>query len=258
MPFAETADSLIHYLLEGPASAPVLAFSNSLGTNFSMWDPQVLALHEKFRILRYDTRGHGNSSVTPGPYSIEQLAQDVLALFDVLRLDRVHFCGLSMGGMIGMWLGANAPARLHKLALCSTAAKIGTPEMWNTRIDTVLKKGMNCIAPAVMERWFTGDFRAKHPATVGAIQKMVEDSNPGGYVACCAAVRDFDFRDKLQNIGVPTLVMSGAHDPATTPCDGRFLVERIPDSRFVELNAAHLSNIEDRDPFDAQLTRHFS
>jgi len=223
-----------------------------------MWDPQALALREKFRILRYDTRGHGNSSVTAGPYSIEQLARDVLALLDELHLDRVHFCGLSMGGMIGMWLGANAPARLHRLALCSTAAKIGTPEMWNTRIDTVFMKGMNSIAPGVMERWFTADFRAKQATNVGPIQKMVEESNPEGYAACCAAVRDFDFREQLHKICVPTLVMSGAHDPATTPSDGGFLAERIPNARFVELNAAHLSNIEDRDPFNAQLAQHFS
>jgi 3-oxoadipate enol-lactonase len=223
-----------------------------------MWDPQAAAFGKKFQILRYDTRGHGSSSVTPGPYSTEQLSRDVLALLDELHLDRVHFCGLSMGGMIGMWLGANAPARLDKLALCSTAAKIGTPEIWNTRIDTVLKNGMKSIATGVMERWFTAGFRDKHPETVEVTHKMVQGANPEGYVACCAAVRDFDFREQLQNIRVPTLVMSGTFDLATTPSDGRFLAERIPNSRFVELNAAHLSNIEDRDSFNAQLSQHFS
>lgn len=258
MLFAELRDARIHYLLEGPASAPVLVFSNSLGTDSSMWDPQAQALGGKFRILRYDTRGHGNSSVTAGPYSIEQLARDVLALLDELHLDRVHFCGLSMGGMIGMWLGANAPARLHRLALCSTAAKIGTPEMWDSRIETVLKQGMNFIAPGVMERWFTAGFRGKQLKTVGGVRKMVEGTNPEGYVACCAAVRDFDFRERLQNIRVPVLVMSGTHDPATTISDGRFLADRIPNSCFVELNAAHLSNIEDRASFNTHVARHFS
>ncbi len=254
MPFVETENSRIHYLLEGPASAATLVFSNSLGTNLSMWDPQAVAFREKFQILRFDTRGHGNSSVAPGSYSIEQLGEDVLALLDKLHLDRVHFCGLSMGGMIGMWLGANAPNRLHKLSLCSTAAKISTAEMWNARIETVRKSGMKSIAPGVMERWFTPGFRAKHEATVATCQKMVEVTNPEGYAACCAAVRDFDFREHLQGIRVPTLVMSGAHDPATTPTDGRFLAEYIPDSCYFELNAAHLSNIEDREQFNSALS----
>jgi 3-oxoadipate enol-lactonase len=258
LPFIETETSRTHYLLEGTASSPTLVFSNSLGTNLSMWDPQTAAFSKKFQLLRYDTRGHGNSSVSPGSYSIGQLGKDVLALLDELHLDRVHFCGLSMGGMIGMWLGANAPNRLNKLALCSTAAKIGTPEMWNTRIETVRKNGMKSIAHGVMERWFTPAFRAKDPLAVAACQRMVEGTNPEGYAACCAAVRDFDFREHLQGIRVPMLVMSGAHDPATTPSDGRFLTERTLDSRYVELNAAHLSNIEDRDQFNAALAKHLA
>jgi 3-oxoadipate enol-lactonase len=220
-----------------------------------MWDSQATVFRENFRLLRYDTRGHGNSSVSPGSYSIEQLGKDVLALLDELHLHGIHFCGLSMGGMIGMWLGANFPARLKKLALCSTAAKIGSPEMWNTRISTVRKNGMKSIASGVMERWFTTAFRAKDPVAVAACQTMVEGTSPEGYAACCAAVRDFDFREHLQNIHVPTLIVSGAHDPATTPSDGRFLSERISDSRYVELSGAHLSNIEDRDQFNSALSK---
>ena len=152
-----------------------------------------------------------------------------------------------------MWLGVHAPNRLHKLALCSTAAKIGTPETWNSRIETIRKGGMKSVAPAVMERWFTATFRAKNASTVAAVQKMIEETNPEGYVANCAAVRDFDCREHLHAIRIPTLVMSGTHDPSTMPADGRFLAEHIPDSEYTELNAAHLSNIEDRDHFNSAL-----
>lgn len=253
MPFLESNGAKIHYVLEGPASAPALVFSNSLGTNLSMWDNQAVSFAKDFQILRYDTRGHGNSSVPPGPYSIEQLAKDVLALLDARHFERVHFCGLSMGGMIGMWLGLHAPGRLHKLALCSTAAKIGTPETWNPRIEAVRKGGMKSVAPAVIERWFTAAFRANNAATVAAVQRMLEETNPEGYIANCAAVRDFDGREHLRAIQTPTLVMSGAHDPATTPADGHFLAEHIPGSRYFELNAAHLSNVEAREQFNLTL-----
>lgn len=253
MPFLASSDAQMHYQLEGPAGAPVLVFSNSLGTTLSMWESQAREFRTKFQILRYDTRGHGQSSVTPGAYSIEQLGKDVLTLLDGLHLDRFHFCGLSMGGMIGMWLGANASGRLNRLVLCSTAAKIGTPATWNARIEAVRKGGMTSLAPTIIERWFTASFRAKEPAAVAGIQKILEEANAEGYVACCAAVRDFDFRENLQSIRVPTLVMSGAHDPATTPADGRFLTERIPNSCYVELSAAHLSNIEDRNSFNREV-----
>jgi 3-oxoadipate enol-lactonase len=226
-------------------------FSNSLGTDFSMWDFQAAKFQKSFRTLRYDTRGHGKSSVTLGPYSIAQLGQDVLGLLDTLHLRQIHFCGLSMGGMIGMWLGANAPERLTKLILCNTGAKIGTAEVWRARIEAVRTGGMKAIAPAVIERWFTPAFRSKNPATAARVQKLVEETSPDGYIACCAAVRDFDLRDQLSAIAVRTLVISGAHDPATPPADGRFLAQHIPAATYAELNAAHLSNIEDGDRFNS-------
>jgi 3-oxoadipate enol-lactonase len=253
MPFAELNGARIHYLLEGPASAPVLAFSNSLGTNYSMWDSQTEEFRKKFRILRYDTRGHGQSSVTPGIYSIEQLGNDMIRLLDTLRLDRVHFCGLSMGGMIGMWLGANAPERLDKLVLSNTAAKIGTAESWNARIEMVRKDGMKKVAAAVLERWFTPSFRMNAPAAVALVQHMLEETDPEGYASCCAAVRDFDYREKLDGICCPTLVISGTHDAATTPTDGQFLADHIAGAQYAELNAAHLSNVEDRENFSSRL-----
>ena len=254
MPFVEVGDSRIHYGLEGSTTSAVLAFSNSLGTDYSMWDPQTQVLRKKWQLLRYDTRGHGQTSVTPGPYSIERLGKDVLGLLDSLHLGRVHFCGLSMGGMIGMWLGVNAPERLNKLVLCNTAAKIGTAESWNTRIAAVRKDGMKPVAAAVIERWFTPAFRAKNPATVGRAQHVLEQANSEGYAACCAAVRDFDFRGKLDLIRVPTLAIAGSQDPATTPADLHVLADAIPGARYAELAASHLSNIEDSDRFTAEVS----
>jgi 3-oxoadipate enol-lactonase len=253
MPILKSGEARIHYVLEGQSGSPVLLFSNSLGANYSMWDPQAREFHKKFRLLRYDTRGHGQSSATPGPYSIEQLAKDVVSLLDELDLARVHFCGLSMGGMIGMWLAVSAPERLNKLVLCNTGAKIGTLDAWNARIEAVRKNGMKSIAPAVVERWFTPAFREKSPALISNTHKMIEEANADGYAACCAAIRDCDYREQVAAIRTPTLVISGAHDPATPPADGRFLAQQIPGAHYAELNAAHLSNIEDQDRFNQEL-----
>jgi len=258
MSFVETGGARIHYVIEGADGAPVLAFSNSLGTNYSMWDPQAQEFRKKFRILRYDTRGHGESAVLPGPYSIEQLGNDFLGLLDELHLGPVHFCGLSMGGMIGMWLGIHAPSRLKKLVLSNTGAKIGTSEIWKSRIETVQKSGMKSIATGVMERWFTPAFRAKVPGTVAQIQKTLEETDPEGYTACCAAVRDYDCREQLEEISAQTLVITGAHDPATPPADGRFLAAHIRGAKYTELDAAHLSNMEDGARFTGELAAFLS
>ncbi len=253
MPFAKLADAQLYYEWSGPEHAAVLVLSNSLGTTHRMWDPQVAAFTKHFRLLRYDTRGHGQSSVTPGPYSIEKLGWDVVQLLDYLQLDRVHFCGLSMGGMIGMFLGGNAANRLHKIVLCNTAAKIGTPETWNARIDAVQKGGMRAVAGAVLERWLTSAYRASHTAETAAVLRMLEEVNPNGYTACCAAVRDMDQRENLQNVKVPTLVLAGTHDPVTLPADGQFLAKHIPGANYVEVKAAHLSNIEAQDDFNTRV-----
>jgi 3-oxoadipate enol-lactonase len=255
MPFAELKQGRIHYELVGAANAPVLMFSNSLGTNLSMWDAQMPEVRKKFRVLRYDKRGHGQSSVPSAPYTIEQLGRDAVALLDSLQIDTIHFCGLSIGGQTGMWLGVNARHRLSKLVLCNTGAKIGSSEVWNTRIDAVRQGGVKAVSGAVIERWFTAGFRAKEPAIVSRIQQMLESTNPEGYAGCCAAVRDFDYREKLSDIQTPTLVIAGTHDPATPPVDGRFAAERIPGARYVELEAAHLSNWEDRDRFTAEVSQ---
>jgi 3-oxoadipate enol-lactonase len=248
MPFAVTGDLRTHYELTGD-KGPVLMLSNSLGTNLSMWDLQVAQLKQHFRILCYDTRGHGQSSVLSGDYVMEQLGKDVVRFLDALGLDRVHFCGLSLGGMIGMWLGAHAPNRLHRLVLCNTAARIGTAESWNARIDTVRRNGMKTVAAAVIERWFTPEFRASFPERVAPVREMLEESPPEGYASCCAAIRDMDQREAMTKITVPTLVIYGSKDPVTPPADAFFLLERIRGAKKVELNAAHLSNVEQADAF---------
>jgi 3-oxoadipate enol-lactonase len=253
MPFADLKDVRLHYEVSGPEGAPVLVFSNSLGTNLSMWDGQAPEFAKKYRVVRYDKRGHGQSSAPAGPYTVEQLGRDAIALLDFLKIDRVHFCGLSIGGQTGMWLGVNTPERLNKLALCNTAAKIGTLETWNARIEKAQQGGTKSVADGVLERWFTFEFRASQPAEVTRMREIIERADTGGYVACCAAVRDFDYRDRVNAIRAPTLVISGTHDPAATPQDGRYLSEHIPGSRYVELNASHISNIEAGERFTAEL-----
>jgi 3-oxoadipate enol-lactonase len=248
MPFVEVQELRTNYALIGDKE-PVLMLSNSLGTDFSMWDPQITELERRFRVLRYDTRGHGKSSVTHGDYTIEQLGRDVLGLLDALRIERVHFCGLSMGGMIGMWLGIQAPGRLHRLVLCNTAARIGSKEMWNARIATVRTDGMKSVAAAVIERWFTPGFRAAFPEKVSRAQRMLENASPEGYAACCAAIRDMDQRESLARIEVPTLVIYGASDSVIPLPDAHFLAAQIRGASEVELPAAHVSNVEQAEAF---------
>src|SRR6267378_6962305 len=204
MPIAHVNGGHLHYQFEGRANAPALVLSNSLGTNFSMWDAQMPELRKHFRVLRYDTRGHGQSEVTPGPYSFEQLGRDVLALADETDIGSFSFCGLSMGGVTGMWLGIHAGKRLHKLVLCSTGAKIGNPDTWDARIDAVRKSGTKSIAAGTMESWFTASFREREPQTVERIQKTLANTNNEGYIACCEALRDADLRDQVASISVPT------------------------------------------------------
>lgn len=254
MPFLELKDIRIYYEISGPENAPVLLLSNSLGTNLSMWDPQIDTFSEDFRVLRYDSRGHGRSTATAGPYKIDQLAEDVLGVLDKLSIQQVHFCGLSMGGMIGMSLSLRVPQRIRKLVLCSTAPKIGSPEIWNTRIETVQKSGMGAVVDGVLERWFTPQFRANCPAAIEHTRAMLLDTGVVGYAATCAAIRDYDAREAIGKVKTPTLILSGAHDPVTPPKDGHFMAERIRGSQYKELPAAHLSNIEAAEAFTMELS----
>jgi 3-oxoadipate enol-lactonase len=254
MPFADVTGARLHYRFDGPDSAPVLLLSNSLGTNLAMWDPQVPALAAHYRVLRYDSRGHGQSSVTHGPYDIAQLARDALAILDGLRIDRAMFCGLSMGGMVGQWLGANAPERISRLALCNTAAHMDARDAYNARIDAVSKGGMDVVADAVIARWFTPAFIANAPDAIAKTRNMLVTTPAAGYMASCAAVRDMDQRASAERIRVPVLVIAGTHDLATPPAAGRFLAEKIAGARYVELAAAHLSNVEVEADFTRALT----
>ncbi len=249
MPFIETNGCRLHYRFDGPENAPVLVLSNSLGTNLSIWDRQVQRWSRDFRVLRYDGRGHGGSSVPPGPYSIEMMGKDLLGLLDGLGIVKAHLCGLSMGGCIALWLGIHAGDRIERLILSNTAARIGTPEVWATRAQAVLQDGMAAVIPATLERWLSVYFRQRAPEQVKAIETMLTAMSSQGYAACCAAIGEMDQRDQVDAVGVPTLVIVGSADTATPPVDGRFLADRIAGARYVELPAAHLSVVETADQF---------
>ncbi len=251
MPYADLEHARVHYEIDGPADRRVLVFSHSIGASLRMWDSVLPAFAERFRILRYDTRGHGSSGVPHGPYTIAQLGQDVLQLLDGLDIESSIFCGLSLGGMIGMWLGAHAPQRVEKLVLANTAARIGTRETWNARIESVKQGGMEQMADAVMERWFTPRFRRDSPATVAGALNVFEATSAEGYASCAAAIRDADLGPSLRLIEARSLIIAGAADPATTAAEGRALAQQIRNSSYVELETAHLSAIEDPCGFSA-------
>lgn len=249
--FVDLGGTRFRCRLDGEPGAPALVLSNSLGTDLTMWDPQIPELARRFHVIRYDTRGHGESAVTKGPYSIEQLGRDVLGLMDVLGVERAHFCGLSLGGMTGMWLAANEGYRIDRLVLANTAARIPNASAYNTRIDNVRAGGMAAVAPAVIERWFTPRFIALHGEAVMRTREMLERCPAEGYIGACSAVRDMDQRNEITSITRPTLVIAGTHDVPTPPSEARALVDAIEGARYVELPASHLSNIEATPQFTA-------
>ena len=251
MPFADLPDVRLHYRFDGPDDAPLLMLSNSLRTSLEMWAPQMPALVAQFRVLRYDTRGHGASSSPPGPYRIDQLGDDVVALLDHLGTARAHFCGLSMGGMTGLWLAIHAPTRIARLVLANTGAKIGDDNGWNARIATAKEGGMAGVVDGVLATWFTARFRSLQPAAIEPVRAMMLAMSVDGYVGNCEALRDADLRDGLASITAPTLVITGCQDVSTPPEMGRALADTIGGARHVELDAAHLSNIEQAGAFTA-------
>lgn len=235
----------LHHVIEGPEDAPVLVTANSLGTTLAMWDPQAAALSERFRLLRYDHRGHGGSPVPQGPYSIEDLGRDLISLLDRLGIERFHFAGLSIGGMVGMWLASEVPERVERLVLLCTSALLGPPEMWDTRVRNVREGGMVAVADTVIERWFTPAFAREHPETVAWAGEMLSAAPPEGYVGCCEAIRNMDLRGRIGGIQAPTLILAGADDPVTPPEHAERIREGMGDSRLVIVpEAAHLANIE--------------
>ena len=234
----------IHAELEGPESAPVLMLSNSLGTNLHMWDEQVGPITRHFRLVRYDRRGHGKSDAPKGPYTMERLGRDVLGVLDALDIQKINWCGLSMGGMVGMWLGANAANRIDKLILSNTSAHFPDPTVWDGRIKTVRDVGLAGIVDANMERWFTKDFRERAPQIIARMREMFVATNVEGYIGCGQAIRDMDHRPLLPKITAPTLVIAGRHDPATTLEAGEYIKDHVLGARIAVLEAAHISNVE--------------
>lgn len=235
----------LHHTLDGPEDAPVVVMANSLGTTLRMWDDQAPALQGRFRLLRYDHRGHGESPVPHGPYTIDDLGQDVLALLDRLEIERASFCGLSIGGVVGMWLASEAPERVERLVLCCTSARFSPPEDWEARAEMVREQGVGALAEAVLERWFTPDFRTSHPDVVEWAGRMLRETPDEGYAGCCEAIRDADLRGQIGAIRAPALVIAGADDPAAPPEEAELIHDSIPDARLVVIpQAAHLANVE--------------
>ncbi len=244
MPYVTADGAKINYRFDGDAAKPVLVLSNSLGTDHTMWDDQIPAFTQHYRVLRYDQRGHGGSDVTPGPYSIERLGKDVVALLDGLKLDKVNFLGLSMGGMTGMWLGIHAGTRFDKMIFSNTSAHTTMPDAWTQRIEGVKKNGMAALAATLPERWFTEGFRKSNPQAVQRICALAAATSAAGYIACCEAIREMNQLEDTRKIANPVMVIAGASDPATPPAAGKAVADRIKGCKYVELPAAHLANVE--------------
>jgi 3-oxoadipate enol-lactonase / 4-carboxymuconolactone decarboxylase len=253
MPLLKVGDTTVYYRLEGREGAPVLMLAHSLGQDHGMWEPQVHALSDHFRILRYDLRGHGASGVTPGDYRIEQLGMDALGLADALGIERFAFCGVSLGGMIGIWLAVNAADRLTAVVLANTSAKADAAGM-ETRRRTVLADGMSAVADMVMGRFFSEPSLKRSGPLVAASRRVLLATDRIGYAGCCAAIRDMDQSGTLSRIRPPALIISGDLDVSLPWAGhGSELARQIPHARVVHLPAAHLSNLESPRAFNAAL-----
>lgn len=245
--------------LGGREDGPTIVFSGSLGTDLTMWQTQSDRLGDRFRTLRYDIRGHGASSVPEGPYSIAELGSDLVALLDRVGIERASLCGLSIGGMISMWVAAHHPERVGRLVLCCTSALLGPPESWHQRAAIVRADGVEAVADAVLERWFTPTFAAEHPEVIKRMRATLSATPREGYASCCEAIATMDLTGDLPSIAAPTLVLAGADDPATPPVHGRRIAELIPGARFEIVGpAAHLATVERPDLTTAMILRFLS
>ena len=252
MAFLNLPTHRLHYRIDGERG-PWLTFCNSLGTDLHMWDAQVGVLSSSFRVLRYDRRGHGASGAPPAPYSMADLGGDVLALLDSLDIGRTHFCGLSIGGLVGQWLGIHAGDRLDRLVVCATAARIGTAESWRARSEQVRDHGLAPLLEPTAERWFTPPFNASQPAVVRDILQRFAATSVEGYRGCCAALADVDLRAELGRIGMPLLAISGNDDPVCTPDDLQAIADGVAEGRHLSLPGRHIVNIESAREFNAAL-----
>jgi len=242
--------------ISGKRDAQVVILSHSLGSSMSMWEPQMAGLESRFRVLRYDTRGHGGSDAPEGPYTLEQLVEDALGLMDGLGIDRVHWVGLSMGGMIGQGLALNHAHRLRSLALCDTAAALpaDAQPIWDERIQRVRSKGLHALVDETMGRWFTAPFLSKNPPEVALVRRLFLDTPVAGYIGCSQAIRRLHYLERLREIRMPTLIIVGEDDPGTPVPAAQSMHERIPGSRLVVIpSAAHISNVEQPDRFNEAL-----
>ena len=250
MPTFTSNQASINYQTFGDHTKPALIFSNSLGTQFSMWQPQLDALKKDFYMICYDTRGHGQSSAPQGPYSIELLGEDVIHLMDHLHIDKANFCGISMGGLTGQWLAINHPERFEHVIVANTAAQIGQEQAWKDRASLVREKGLEPIASTAATRWFTEGFIKKNAKIVDQLSHNLAQGSPEGYASCCEALGVADLRDQIQGINIPVLVIAGSKDPVTTIKDGQYMVNNIRSSALFEIDASHISNIEQPQAFN--------
>lgn len=258
MAIFEKKDVTINYETFGNKDKPALIFSNSLGTTYQMWQPQIQALQEDYFVIGYDTRGHGASSAPTGPYSFDQLGQDVIDLLDHLEIDKAFFCGISMGGMTGQWLAIHYPNRFYHLMLCNTAAKIGNEVAWQDRAQLVRTEGLNTIAETAANRWFTSSFIANNPDIVSNLSDKLAAGSAEGYASCCEALSIADTREQLKTITVPVTVIAGSEDPITTITDGQYMADNIPNAVLNTINASHISNIEQPETFNQFIHQYLS
>jgi 3-oxoadipate enol-lactonase len=256
--FAPIGDITLHYRHDGLSDGPPLLFVNSLGTDLRVWDQLTAAFAENFSIVRYDKRGHGLSDCLPGPYSIRDFTNDLAGLLDYLNIEAALLIGISVGGMIALDFAAHHPQRVKALVLCDTAARIGTPAMWNERIETLQQHGMDYLGQTIVSRWFAPGFLEQHPLAHRGYYNMLVRTPVAGYIATCAAIRDADLRASLGTVTAKALVLCGADDVATPPDQVRELAAMLPDARFELIeNAAHLPCIEQPDIMTTKIKQFF-
>ena len=237
------------YRFDGAADKPVLMLSNSIGTDLTMWDPQIEALGQHFRVLRYDSRGHGNSDVPAGPYSVDRLGRDAVELLDALKIGRAHFLGLSLGGMVGQWLGIHAPERIDRLILANTSAYLGPTDQWEGRIASVLKADSEETTEMFLRNWFPARLLDTGGPMIAKIRAMLLATDPQGFAGSYAAVRDMDMRRTIALITAPTLVIAGLYDTVTLPNHSKLIAATVPGAKLIQLPVVHLSNLESPEAF---------
>ena len=258
MPTFISNDAAINYATFGDASKPAIIFSNSLGTNYQMWQPQINFFKKDYFIVCYDTRGHGESTAPQGPYTINQLGQDVINLLDHLNVAKASFCGISMGGLTGQWLAIHHPERFNHVIVCNTAAKIGQEQAWLERAQLVRQQGLQPIAATAASRWFTESFIQSQTVIVRNLSNNLAAGSADGYASCCEALAKADLREDLKTIHVPVIVIAGQQDTVTTVADAQYMTARIPNSQLIEINASHISNIESPEAFTQALRTAFN